>query len=106
MIVVSPDETRGIRRRAFTLENVETLENQPGVYQLYDDRGKLLYSGSSKEIRRRLTDTIYNRGDYRMVDGKGAMLCNVSSFDVTYGPVSQNRLNEKRYKSQAEFNKR
>jgi len=106
IIVLDRQETRSIRRQPFTLANIEQLSDQPGFYTLYDENGKLLYAGSSRNIRQRLLDTIYGRGDARTVDSKARLLPRIVKMDVTYGSVNQSRLNERRIKHVAEYNAR
>ena len=106
VIVVDRKATKSIRRQPFTKEAVEGLEDRSGFYTVYDHHGKLLYVGAANSVRSRLVDFWYGRGDHRTVEGKGMLRPQAAKFDVTYMPIEQARLNEKRIKQVAQFNVR
>jgi excinuclease ABC subunit C len=50
---------------------LQTLEDKPGVYQYYDDEGKLLYIGKAKSLKKRV-GSYFLKGKFE--SGKTSML--------------------------------
>src|SRR3954465_15427989 len=69
MAVDAPSEAD--RRAARLTEQRRALPDQPGVYLFRDERGKVIYVGKAKSIRKRVASHFSNpvpRGAYETVD--------------------------------------
>ncbi len=59
---------------------LSNVSNKPGVYQMYDTEGLLLYVGKAKNLRNRLTSYFSNTG----LNAKTmALVSRIASIDVT-----------------------
>ncbi len=103
-------KTRRIKqpyRKPFKMRNIVQVKEKPGRYTFFSKRGKKLYHGSSKNLRRRLEDEKRMRGDIRTVPGKSELIDKTEKFDVEYGDnVWDNREKEKKDKQSLPFNKK
>lgn len=111
---------RDIRRRPFTLHEIERTPDKPGLYLLYSKQKKPIYVGSAgkaklvkgekpRGVRSRLRDEYYLRGDARTVPGKDKLAEKAAFFDVQLNNrVFENREKERKLKRQLkpEFNLR
>ncbi len=59
---------------------LQTLTARPGVYQMYDDSGKLLYVGKAKNLRNRVGSYFRNRG---LTDKTLALVSKIQDIQVT-----------------------
>jgi excinuclease UvrABC nuclease subunit len=104
---------RGLRRRPFTLHEIERTPDRPGLYLLYNKRKKPIYVGSAgkakkpangekpRGVRSRLRDEYYQRGDARTVPRKIHLAEKAAFFDVQLNNrVYENRERERRLKRQ------
>lgn len=94
-------------RKPWKMRNIVGVKPRPGRYRLYSKDGKVLYAGSSKNLRRRLEDKYRLRGDARTVKTQHELLASgrVKKFDIDYGKnIWDNRDAEKKEKQGAPFN--
>jgi len=85
--------------------NIEKESYRPGNYRLYNAKGKMIYTGSSKRVKHRLEALLYGRADYAQVDGKDGLRHQAKYYDVEYMPIKEARWKEKKAKIRCKFNR-
>jgi len=98
------EDAEECRMRQLRKGNVAKEKNMPGNYQLFNDKGKLIYTGSSRKIKNRLLAALYGRADYAQVGGKDKLRNEATHYDVNYMPIKQARKKEKRSKRGCKYN--
>ena len=67
---------------------LKTLTSRPGVYQMYDDEGKLLYVGKAKNLKNRVGSYFRARG---LTDRTVSLVGKIRDIQVTVTIICKDR---------------
>jgi len=82
--------------KRINLENVNGVRERSGVYWLFCAQKRLLYNGSSRNLRHRLNALRYGRADYATLENKKAVRRKAQFFRVEYMPIKQARKTDRK----------
>ena len=86
-----------LRKTNLNKSNVSSVKNKPGIYRIYDGKGKPVYVGTSKILKHRL-QSYYQDDDFSVNTTKKALRPDAKKFTFSYMGIAKARTIEKKSK--------